>query len=133
MGCESAKLALANFQQQMDDLNGDIEEAFKRHRAANKDCEAAENGLDKMAEEQGDLTAKIEELENKLAEKNKIEEGLKAKMAEIKKQEPIMRGAVAAAIAAYEAAASQLDDAMGALTSFNKLKALVATTVVHMW
>jgi len=44
-----------------------------------------------------------------------------------------MRGAVAAAIAAYEAAASQLDDAMAALTSFNKLKGLVSVTVVHMW
>jgi len=131
--CESAKLALTNFQQQMDDLNGDIEEAFKRHRAANADCEAAENGLDKMAEEQGDLTAKLEELESKLAEKNKIEEGLKSQMADIKKQEPIMRSAVAAAIAAYEAAANQLDDAMGALTSFNKLKGLVSVTVVHMW
>jgi len=54
-------------------------------------------------------------------------------MAEIKAQEPVMRSAVSAAIAAYEAASTQLDDAMGALTSFNKLKGLVGVTVVNMW
>jgi len=90
-------------------------------------------GLDKMAEQQNDLSAKLEELENTLAEKNKIEEGLKGQMAEIKAQEPVMRSAVSAAIGAYEAASTRLDDAMGALTSFNKLKGLVGVTVVNMW
>merc|ERR1719323_95316 len=118
--CEGAKAALIGFQQQMDDLNLDIEEAFKKYREANSNVGAAETGLDKMLEQQGDLSAKLEE-------------GLKGKMAEIKAQEPVMRSAVSAAIAAYEAASTQLDDAMGALTSFNKLKGLVGVTVVNMW
>jgi len=131
--CEGARAALLDFQQQMDVLNLDIEAAFKKYREANSDVGAAEKGLDSMAEQQNDLSAKLEELENTLAEKNKIEEGLKGQMAEIKAQEPVMRSAVSAAIGAYEAASTRLDDAMGALTSFNKLKGLVGVTVVNMW
>jgi len=131
--CEAAKIALTDFQKQMDGLNAEIEDTFEKHKAANRAVEAAENGLDKMEAKQGDLTAKLEALEEKLAEKGKIEEGLKADMAAIKKQEPIMRAAVAAAIASFEAATSKLDDAMGALMSFDNLKILVGGTVSQMW
>merc|ERR1719330_1683474 len=92
--CEAAKTALSNFQKQMDKLEQDIDEAFKKHKAANDAVDQAERGLDKLSEQQGDLTAKLEDLTGRVTEKKQIEKDLEAALATIKKQEPIMQAAL---------------------------------------
>lgn len=131
--CDSAKNALQEFKDQLDGLNAEIDRTFAAHQAANDALLDAEDEMDEMHKKEEDNKVKIDNLVGKLTEKNGIQEGLAGKLKELKDEEPNIKALLAAAVAAFKEATTLIDNAMGALTSFAKLKILVASTVAKMW
>merc|ERR1719216_89190 len=131
--CDSAKNALQEFKDQLDGLNGEIDRTFAAHHAANEAFLDAEEELYEIQDIGEDNKAQIEILTGKLAEKVEIQKGLTGKLKEITDEEPKIKALLATAVASFKEATTLIDNAMGALTSFAKLKLLVASTVAKMW
>merc|ERR1711920_807657 len=82
---------------------------------------------------QYDLTAKREEMENKLADQEAKQADLATELAKLKKAEPVIQQEVKDAVEAFKNAARLVNEGVAAVQSFNSLKVLVTSTVTKMW
>merc|ERR1712226_154790 len=95
-------------------------------RKAKKELDSANNNF-------GELEAIREQAESKLEDEELDVKGLGEKLKQVKQENSKVQKDIAEATKKWEEASKIADQAMRALISFDKIKALVTTTIAKMW
>jgi len=131
--CESAQAALTDFREVYNKLDNDITVAVKNEMDAR---DLYEEALESMIELEGhkeDNAERVEEAESGLQEAGILAADLKKEYDELKKDDADTRASLVALMKTFEEANVLIDNAMSAMSSFQKLKLLVGGTVKSMW
>jgi molybdopterin converting factor small subunit len=131
--CERAQSALIDFKAVYDKLDKDIDDAVKREMIARDAYEAAEEAYVELEGEQEDAVERVKAAEATLETAGALTQGLKKQYEDLKKDDSETKLALAALMKTFDEANTLIDNAMNALTSFQKLKLLVGGTVKSMW
>jgi len=131
--CERAQAALIDFQAVYKKLDADIQTGVENEMKARDAYNEALEAMIALEGEQEDAVDAVKAAEGVLDQAGAKHASLKKQYEELKKDDSETKLALATLMQTFDEANELIDNAMNALTSFQKLKLLVGGTVKSMW